>query len=79
VCFGIAHLTWSINILRLTHNFQDYDVVEFHAIATKAGVKTVILTHLSPHPQGDDDTPWAEQVRKHFSGQVVIAKDLMEF
>jgi ribonuclease BN (tRNA processing enzyme) len=42
-------------------------------------VRTVILTHLSPRPQGDDYTPWAEQVRKHFSGKVVIAKDLMEF
>jgi ribonuclease BN (tRNA processing enzyme) len=49
------------------------------ALATKAGVKTVILTHLSPRPQGDDYTPWADQVRKHFSGQVVVAKDLMEF
>lgn len=48
-------------------------------LATKAGVKAVILTHLSPRPQGDDYAPWAEQVRKHFSGQVVIAKDLMEF
>jgi len=48
-------------------------------LATKAGVKTVVLSHLSPRPGSDDYTPWAEEVGKHFSGRVVIAKDLMEF
>ena len=27
----------------------------------------------------DDCTTWANDVKKHFSGQVLIAKDLMEF
>src|SRR5262249_17273642 len=48
-------------------------------MATRAGVKTVILSHLTPRPDSDDYTPWAETVRKHFSGQVLVAKDLMEF
>jgi ribonuclease BN (tRNA processing enzyme) len=48
-------------------------------MATKANVKTVILSHLTPRPDSDDYTAWADEVRKHFSGQVLIAEDLKEF
>jgi ribonuclease BN (tRNA processing enzyme) len=48
--------------------------------ASRANVKAVILTHLSTRVNNASDyTPWAEEVRKHFSGNVLIAKDLMEF
>ena len=49
-------------------------------MATRANVKTVVLSHLSARADGTDDyTPWAAEVKKYFSGQVLIAKDLMEF
>ena len=48
-------------------------------MATRANVKTVVLTHLTQRVGTDDYTPWAEEVKKHFSGQVLIATDLMEF
>ena len=48
-------------------------------MATRANVKTVVLSHLTQRFGSDDYTPWAEEVKKHFSGQVLIAKDLMEF
>jgi len=48
-------------------------------MATRAGVKTVILSHLTLRPAGDDYTSWGDEVKKHFEGQVLIAKDLMEF
>jgi ribonuclease BN (tRNA processing enzyme) len=48
-------------------------------MATRANVKTVVLSHLTERVGTDDYTPWAEAVKKHFSGQVLIAKDLMEF
>ncbi len=51
---------------------------EVGKMAARAGVKTVVLTHLTAKPD-DDYTTWANEVRKHFSGQVLIAKDLMEF
>jgi ribonuclease BN (tRNA processing enzyme) len=38
----------------------------------------VVLTHLTAKPD-DDYRAWANEVKKHFSGQVLIAKDLMEF
>lgn len=48
-------------------------------IAAKAQVKTLVLTHFVP---GDDatitDEQWAEGVRKHFKGRIVVGKDLME-
>jgi len=47
-------------------------------LAARARVKTVVLTHLTAKPD-DDYTSWANEVKNHFSGQVLIAKDLMEF
>ena len=48
-------------------------------IAAQAGVKTLVLTHFVP---GDDtsitDEQWSADVRKHFKGQIIVGKDLME-
>lgn len=48
-------------------------------IAAMAGVKVLVLDHLVP---GDDplvtDDNWTEGVKKHFSGKIILAKDLME-
>jgi len=53
---------------------------EIGKIAARAGIKTVVLTHLpaTADPKDEYDR-FAEQVKKQFSGQVLIAKDLMEF
>ena len=51
---------------------------EVGEMATRAGVKTVILTHLT-FKTDDDYTAWVADVKKHFSGQVLVAKDLKEF
>ena len=50
-------------------------------MASRANIKTVILTHLTyrPPPNTENYAPWADEVRKHFSGRVLIAKDLMAF
>jgi ribonuclease BN (tRNA processing enzyme) len=47
-------------------------------MAARAGVKTVVLTHLT-WKADDDYSTWADEVKKHFSGPVLIAKDLKEF
>jgi ribonuclease BN (tRNA processing enzyme) len=47
-------------------------------MAARAGVKTVVLTHLT-WKSDDDYTSWVDDVKKYFSGNVLIAKDLMEF
>ena len=48
-------------------------------MATRAKVKTVVLSHLTQRFGTQDYTPWAEEVKKNFSGEVLVAKDLMEF
>ena len=48
-------------------------------LATEAGVKTLVLTHLVPGgPQGPGDDAWAEAVRPHFKGTLVVGRDLLE-
>jgi len=48
-------------------------------IAAQAGVKTLVLSHFVP---GDDpsitDEQWAEGVRQHFKGRIIVGKDLLE-
>src|SRR5262245_58129634 len=49
-------------------------------MATRANVKTVVLSHYVARADGTGDyAPWAEGVKKYFSGQILIAEDLMEF
>jgi ribonuclease BN (tRNA processing enzyme) len=51
---------------------------EIGKIAGAAGVKTVILTHLQPSP-GNNYSRYVDLVKKSFSGQILVAKDLAEF
>jgi ribonuclease BN (tRNA processing enzyme) len=50
-------------------------------MACAANVGSVLLTHLThrPPPHTNDYTSWIDDVRKHFSGPVFVAQDLMEF
>jgi ribonuclease BN (tRNA processing enzyme) len=53
---------------------------EIGKLATRANVKTVVLSHFLPATDPKDDyARFGEQVNKHFSGEVLVAKDLMEF
>jgi ribonuclease BN (tRNA processing enzyme) len=63
-------------VRQMTQGHMTLDVIG--KMAASANVKTVVLSHLT-HKRDGDYTPWAEEVKKHFSGQVLIAKDLMEF
>jgi ribonuclease BN (tRNA processing enzyme) len=48
-------------------------------IAAAAAVKVLVLNHFVP---GDDplvtDDNWTEDVKKNYSGRIIVAKDLME-
>jgi ribonuclease BN (tRNA processing enzyme) len=53
---------------------------EIGKMATSANVKTVVLSHFLPATDPKDDYErLGEQVSRHFSGKVLVAKDLMEF
>jgi len=47
-------------------------------VAAEAGVRTLVLSHFVP---GDDpsitDAMWSEGVRRNFSGEIVVGRDLM--
>jgi ribonuclease BN (tRNA processing enzyme) len=48
-------------------------------VATKAGVRLVVLSHLVPGDGDPTDDEWEARVRSHFSGEVVCGVDLDEF
>jgi ribonuclease BN (tRNA processing enzyme) len=63
----------------IRHHIEEHLLPEeVGKMAAGAGVKTVILTHLQPSPNNDYGR-YVELVKKSFSGQVLVAKDLMEF
>ena len=63
----------------IRHHIEEHLLPEeIGKIAAGAGVKTVVLTHLQPSPN-NDYSRYIELVKKSFSGQVLVAKDLMEF
>ena len=48
-------------------------------VAAAAGVKTLVLSHFVP--QDDDsitDEMWMEGVRKHYKGEIIVGRDLLE-
>jgi ribonuclease BN (tRNA processing enzyme) len=48
-------------------------------VAAAAGVKTLVLSHLVPAEDPTiTDQMWIDAARKHFRGQVILGKDLME-
>jgi len=47
-------------------------------IAAAAGVKRLVLSHLVPGDIDVTDEQWIAGVRRSYSGQVIVAKDLME-
>jgi ribonuclease BN (tRNA processing enzyme) len=51
---------------------------EVGRIAAQAGVKTLVLSHFVPGDDATTDEQWSEGVRKHYSGRIIVGKDLME-
>ena len=50
---------------------------EVGQLATKAGVKTLVLNHFVPGTPPIPDQVWYDAVKPHFSGRLVIGHDLM--
>ena len=49
-------------------------------MAAKAGVKAIVMTHFGPSVIPDDDYHrYADEAKKYFAGQIMVAKDLMQF
>jgi ribonuclease Z len=61
------------------------DILNYHssvedaaATAQRAGVSTLVLTHMVPAPWPGTEHEWADEARAIFSGEVVVASDLFE-
>jgi len=47
-------------------------------VATEAGVKTLVLSHFVPSGTTVSDQQWLDAAKLHFSGTIVVGRDLME-
>jgi ribonuclease BN (tRNA processing enzyme) len=55
------------------------DVEDVGRLASEAGVKTLVLSHLVPgETDAVSDDQWLAGARKHFNGRIVVGHDLME-
>lgn len=62
----------------MAHMKADHTPVEtVGRIAHEAGVKTLVLSHLSPAVDGLDDDTWRAPAAKYFKGEIIVGKDLM--
>lgn len=62
------------------HLLQSHTTTEqVGRVATEAGVKTLVLSHFAPggYPFLSDQV-WYDAVRPHFSGNLIVGRDLME-
>ena len=64
-----------INHLGRAHSAPD----QVGDIASRAGVATLVLSHLVPGDGEVSEDEWEAKVRPHFSGEVVCGVDLDEF
>jgi len=51
---------------------------ELGRVAAAAGVHTVVLSHMVPALPSITDAMWTEGVRRHFSGEIIVGRDMME-
>jgi ribonuclease BN (tRNA processing enzyme) len=62
----------------MAHMRADHSPVEdVGRIAQEAGVKTLVLSHLTPAIDSISDDTWRAPAAKYFKGQIIVAKDLM--
>jgi ribonuclease Z len=60
------------------------DVLDYHSsvadaaqTAARGAVRTLVLTHLVPAPAPHTEQEWLDQAAAHFTGQVLLASDLL--
>jgi ribonuclease BN (tRNA processing enzyme) len=62
----------------MAHMRADHSPVEdVGRIAQQAGVKTLVLSHLTPAIDSISDDTWRTPAAKYFKGEIIVGKDLM--
>jgi ribonuclease Z len=73
------------DLVRLVPMQRFQDTVDYHSTveqaartAAKAKVRALVLTHQVPTPADGAADEWVAMARRHFDGEVVFGKDLLE-
>jgi ribonuclease BN (tRNA processing enzyme) len=62
----------------MAHMKADHSPVEaVGRIAQEAGVKTLVLSHLTPGIDSIGDDAWRAPAARYFKGEIIVGKDLM--
>jgi ribonuclease BN (tRNA processing enzyme) len=62
----------------MAHMKADHSPVEdVGRIAAEAGVKTLVLSHLTPALDSISDETWRAPAAQYFKGEIIVARDLM--
>jgi ribonuclease BN (tRNA processing enzyme) len=62
----------------MAHMKADHTPVEDAGrVAHEAGVKTLVLSHLTPAIESVSDEAWRAAAAKYFSGEIIVGQDLM--
>ncbi len=76
--FRIAHGFHTDLDAFMAHMKADHSPVEdVGRIAAEAGVKTLVLSHLTPAIDSISDDTWRTSAAKYFKGEIIVAHDLM--
>lgn len=80
---ALVHTVIRDDVLRALPIPRLQDVCDYHSsvaqaaqTAARAGVRTLVLTHLVPAPAPDGDGEWRALATAHFDGEVFVARDL---
>jgi ribonuclease Z len=86
LCDGVYALAEGVDLLVIESTFVDADAGLAHRyghltagqaarVAAESGVRTLVLTHFSQ--RYPDPVVFADEARRHFAGELVVAADLM--
>ncbi|NCY17156.1 MAG: ribonuclease Z [Actinobacteria bacterium] len=71
------------DIVRMVPMQRFNDILDYHStveqaaqVATRAGVKTLVLTHYVPGIQPGQEDEWRSLAAAHFDGEIVLGPDL---
>jgi ribonuclease Z len=87
LCAGadmLVHTVVRRDLIEMVGLARLIDVLDYHSsvpdaaqTAARAGIGTLVLTHLVPAPAPGTEQEWIDQAATHFSGDIVLAVDLL--
>jgi len=87
LCAGadmLVHTVVRRDLIEMVGLARLIDVLDYHSsvpdaaqTAARAGIGTLVLTHLVPAPAPGTEQEWIDQAATHFGGDIVLAVDLL--